>query len=190
MAGDSEQYTLGYGSGAMSWMKSRSVENHGAFILPWLKPDQCLLELDCGCGPGSLTLGFAQKLTEGQAIGVDLEISQCAEAQAFAAEQGITNLKFLQGSIYKLPFPDESFDVVFGSAVLGSLNDPLCAVEEMVRVVRKDGLICLKEFDLEGELVYPMLPLLEHSVELYKRIRQHNGHEGAGGRLVPGTTCP
>ena len=33
-----KRYTLGYGSGALGWMKSRTAEGHGAFLLPYLSP--------------------------------------------------------------------------------------------------------------------------------------------------------
>ena len=179
---DSENYTLGYGDGAMGWMKARTVEKHGAFMLPWLKPGLQLL--DCGCGPGSLTLGFAQRMPGGRAVGVDREPSQFAEAQVYAAEHGVDNVEFLQGDVYQLPYADASFDIVFASAVLGSLARPYAVIEEMYRVLRPSGIIGLKEFDHQGDLFYPLNPVLERSLELYMRIRAHNGHEPAGGRRL------
>lgn len=177
-----ETYTIGYGSGAMSWMKSRTLEQHGAFVLPWLRPNQRIL--DCACGPGTLTLDFAQRVPEGEVIGIDLESAQFAETQYYVQQEGIKNLTFQQADIYALPFEDNSFDLVFASAVLGNLNTPQAAVTEMVRVLRPGGVIALKEFDHGGDLIYPMTPVLEHSLELYMRIRAHNGHEVAGGRRL------
>ena len=73
-----ENYILGYGDSALAWMKSRTVEHHGAFLLPYLEPGMSLL--DCGCGPGSLTLGFAAKLAPGSVVGIDCEPEQFAAA--------------------------------------------------------------------------------------------------------------
>jgi len=40
-----------------------------------------------------------------------------------------------------LDFPDQSFDVVFSSAVLEHINEPPAAVKEMARVLKKGGLM-------------------------------------------------
>ena len=114
-----ESYTLGYGEGAMDWMTSRTAEVHGAFLLPYLKPGMRFL--DCGCGPGTLTRGFAEFVAPGEAIGIDMEASQFSATAETAREDGVENLSFRTGDIYHLPFADEHFDVVFGSAVLGSV---------------------------------------------------------------------
>ncbi len=42
-----ENYILGYGDSALAWMKSRTVEHHGAFLLHYLESGMSLL--DCGC---------------------------------------------------------------------------------------------------------------------------------------------
>ena len=182
MKSDGENYVLGYGDGAMDWMKSRTVEKHGAFLLPYLSPGQSLL--DCGCGPGSLTVGFAQVLAPGRVVGIDRETTQLAAAIAYAGEHGIDNLRFESGDVYALPFEDLSFDVVFCSAVLGSVGEPQNVVREMIRVLKPGGIIALKEFDHGGDIIHPQTPLLAASIELYQRARAEHGHEPRGGRRL------
>lgn len=182
MSGNKEKYVLGYGNGAMDWMKSRTVDVHGAFLLPYLKPGQSLL--DCGCGPGSLTVGFAQILSPGRVVGIDRETEQLAAAIAYAEEHNIDNLSFETGDVYALPFDEESFDVVFCSAVLGSVSKPEAVVREMVRVLKHGGIIAMKEFDHGGDIVYPQTPHLTHSIELYQRVREEHGHEQRAGRRL------
>lgn len=179
-----EKYTLGYGEGAMQWMTSRTADDFGAFLLPYLKPGMRFL--DCGCGPGTLTVGFAQRVAPGDTIGIDQETSQSAASLEQAGKQGIDNLRFETGDVYQLPYEDESFDVVFASAVLGSLAEPEKVVAEMVRVLKPGGILACKEFDHGGDIIYPMSPILEHSTELYHRLRAHNGHEAFGGRRLKG----
>ena len=179
-----ENYTLGYGDSSMEWMTSRTADGHGAFMLPYLKPGMRFL--DCGCGPGTLTLGFAQHVTPGEAIGIDREASQYADAAASAARDGIANLKYQIGDIYALPFADASFDAVFGSAILGSLGRADDVIAEMVRVLKPGGVIGLKEFDHGGDIIWPVTPILERSIEMYHRIRAHNGHEQLAGRRLKG----
>ena len=179
-----EKYTLGYGDSSMDWMTRRTVEGHGAFMLPYLEPGMRLL--DCGCGPGTLTLGFAKHVAPGETIGIDLEASQFADSAEAARRESIDNLEFRTGDIYALPFEDASFDAVFGSAVLGSLARAEAVIGEMVRVLKPGGVIGLKEFDHGGDIVWPLTPLIERSIELYHRLRAHNGNEPLAGRRLKG----
>jgi ubiquinone/menaquinone biosynthesis C-methylase UbiE len=179
---ENENYTLGYGEGAMDWMTSRTAEVHGAFLLPYLKPGMRFL--DCGCGPGTLTRGFAEIVVPGETIGIDRESSQFAAMAEAATRDGIENLIFQTGDIYDLPFADEIFDVVFGSAVLGSVANAEKVVTEMVRVLKPGGWLGLKEFDHGGDIVWPQTPIIARSIELYHRLRAHNGHELHAGRRL------
>lgn len=177
-----ETYTLGYGEGSMEWMTSRSAEQHGAFLLPYLKPGMRFL--DCGCGPGTLTIGFARRVAPGETIGIDRETSQTAPVAEMARRDGVTNLHFESGDVYALPFADASFDVVFDSAVLGSVANAELVVREMARVLKPGGIIALKEFDHEGDMVWPQNPIIELSIEHYQRLRVENGHEQSAGRRL------
>jgi len=179
---DNENYILGYGDGAMQWMATRTAEGHGAFLLPYLKPGMRML--DCGCGPGTLTLGFAQRVAPGETIGIDREASQFAATIETAQHEGIDNLRFETGDIYELPFADANFDVVFTSAVLGSVATPEKVVAEMARVLKPGGVLALKEFDHDGDIIWPQSPVIAHSIALYHRLRAHNGHAALAGRRL------
>ena len=78
MMDNREEYTMGYGPAAVALMGARSAQTHAAFFLPYLKPGMTLL--DCGCGPGTVTLGFAGIVAPGSAVGTDIEPSQMALA--------------------------------------------------------------------------------------------------------------
>jgi len=177
-----ETYTLGCGEGSMDWMTDRTADGHGAFLLPYLKSGMRFL--DCGCGPGTLTIGFAQHVAPGETIGIDREIGQTKPIAKAAASDGIENLTFEQGDVYRLPYPDASFDVAFASAVLGSLTDAQLVVGEMVRIVKPGGIVGLKEFDHGGDMIWPQSPTIERSVEHYHRLRAENGHEPNAGRRL------
>jgi SAM-dependent methyltransferase len=177
-----EKYTLGYSGSSMDWMTSRTADGHGAFFLPFLNTGMKLL--DCGCGPGTLTVGFAKQVAPGETIGVDRETGQTAAVANYAADEAINNLSFVEGDIYDLPFPDDHFDAVFGSAILGSIANPAHAVAEMVRVLKPGGVIGLKEFDHGADIIWPVTPVLEESIALYHRLRAENRHEGHAGRKL------
>jgi ubiquinone/menaquinone biosynthesis C-methylase UbiE len=90
--------------------------------------------LDCGCGPGTITLGLAEVVAPGQAVGIDIETSQIALAQSHAAQQGTPNIRFQTGNVYALPFAAGSFDGVFTHGLLSYLTDRVQALREMGRV--------------------------------------------------------
>lgn len=81
--------------------------------------------IDLGCGQGYYTKDFALKAE--QSYGMDLS----KEAIRHAAKHD-HKTQYLVGSIFSLPFPDESADV------LTSIFTPIPA-EEAARVLKKDG---------------------------------------------------
>src|SRR5262245_892986 len=107
----------------------RTAEKQAAFFLPHLRSGMKLL--DCGCGPGSITLGLAAAVARGEVVGVDLDSEKIAQAQGSAAKALVTNLRFETADIYALPFPDASFDAVFSHAVFQHLRDPMAALREI-----------------------------------------------------------
>lgn len=168
-----EKYTPGYTKNATNFMENRTAQTHAAFFLPSLKAGMNLL--DCGCGPGSITAGFATLVNPGTVIGIDLEISQVQTAQNLAKEQSIKNLKFQAGSTYNLPFNNESFDAVFSHAMLEHLQEPQKVLQEIWRVLKPGGVIGLRTPDWGGFLITPAHPELEQAISYYKMVQQKNG---------------
>ena len=177
-----EQYTMGYGPAATALMARRSAADHAAFFLAHLKPGMALL--DCGCGPGTITAGFAEVVAPGQVVGTDIEESQLALARENATRRKLTNLRFEAASIYELPFPHASFDAVFLSAIMGNLRERDRALREVYRVLRPGGLIGVKEFDHGGDIVYPLEREMAQYDELYQRLRSESGHDAESGRKI------
>lgn len=175
---------MGYGPASTAMMMNRTAQGHAAFLLPHLKPGMKIL--DCGCGPGSLTLSLAEVVAPGEVVGTDLEESQLDLGRKEAVRREITNARFERANIYELPFADDSFDAVFISAVLGNLRDPLRGLNEARRVLRSGGVIGVKEFDHGGDLFHPREPDLVEGIDLYHRLRRHNGHDPESGRKVLG----
>ena len=182
MQTERETYTMGYGPAAVALMGSRSAQKHAAFFVPHLKPGMTLL--DCGCGPGTVTLGFAEIVAPGSAVGTDIEESQMALATGNAAKRNIENVRFEAASIYELPFEDSSVDAVVMSALIGNLREPTRGLREAYRVLKPGGVIGVKEFDHGGDITYPLEPAMAKYDELYRRLRAENGHNGESGRMI------
>lgn len=182
MTKEREPYTMGYGPAATAIMAERTAQSHAAFFLPHLKPGMALL--DCGCGPGTITLGLAELVAPGEVVGTEIEESHVAVARQNARQRGIGNARFEAADLYELPFADASFDAVFISAVLGNLQEPIRGLREAYRVLKPGGAIGVKEFDHGGDLMFPADPAIEKYGELYLRLRRENGHDPDTGRKL------
>jgi SAM-dependent methyltransferase len=129
-----------------------------------------------------MTVEIAAVVTPGEVVGLDLESDQFSVGQALASERGLTNVRFEQGSIYHLPFPDASFDAVFAHAVLYHLAEPIAALREIHRVLRPGGVVGIRDSDIGGDLYAPPDPLIDRGWELLNRLIQHNGGNPRFGR--------
>ncbi|MUG98839.1 methyltransferase domain-containing protein [Scytonema sp. UIC 10036] len=168
-----ENYTPGYSTNATQFMAHRTAKSHAAFFMPYLNPEMKLL--DCGCGPGTITLGLAQAVFPGTVTGIDLENSQLDIARESASKQSVGNVDFIQASVYHLPFPDSSFDAVFAHAVFEHLQKPLQALQEILRVLKPGGKVGVRSPDWGGFLIAPSTPELDLAMSYYKFLQQHNG---------------
>jgi len=102
--------------------------------------------LDVGCGTGSLAAAMAKR---GPAIGVDVAIPYVAYANEHAAGP-----RFVVGEASLLPFADGVFAGAAAQLVLNFVGDPVVAVREMRRVMRKGGVIAASVWDFRGGLVF------------------------------------
>jgi ubiquinone/menaquinone biosynthesis C-methylase UbiE len=86
--------------------------------------------LDAGCGEGEITNLINMNYNNIKKLqGIELESEVVEEANIRFPELDIT-----QGSIYNLPFPNNSFDLVVTCEVLEHLDNPSKGIEEIIRV--------------------------------------------------------
>lgn len=175
-----EHYTPGYSPNATEFMANRTVDSHASFFKPYVQPGMHLL--DCGCGPGSITLGFARLVAHGTVTGVDQEVSQIRMASAVAAQHQVTNVEFQTGSIYQLPFSDSRFDAVFCHALLEHLQHPITALRELFRVLKPGGIVGVRSPDWGGFLIAPNSGELNAAIAYYKQLQQRHGGNPFVGR--------
>lgn len=93
-------------------------------------PDRTDLDvLDAGCGGGA-TMESLRRY--GRVQGMEL----AGEAVAYNRERG---RDVIEGSIERMPFEDESFDLALALDVIEHVPDDLAALEELSRVLRPGG---------------------------------------------------
>src|ERR671932_675226 len=98
---NAESYTPGHTASASDFMARRSLQSHGEFFSSHLTPGVSVL--DCGCGPGTITLGIARAVQPSPVTGVDFGASQIERATARATAEGVSNATFCVADCYDLP---------------------------------------------------------------------------------------
>jgi ubiquinone/menaquinone biosynthesis C-methylase UbiE len=162
----------------------RTATSVGGYFTPFLHPGMRLL--DCGCGPGSITVGLAELVAPGEVIGIDANAELIAAAQAKSASDGVSNVTFQTGDIYSLPFDANSFDAVWVHAVLEHLADPPAALREMYRVLKPGAIIGVRELDLDSLLYAPESPAMTRFFQLWIRLTRDNGGDAQVGKKLAG----
>jgi ubiquinone/menaquinone biosynthesis C-methylase UbiE len=155
------------------WWAGRGIATSAGFFLPHLDPGMKLL--DCGCGPGSITLDFAEVLTPVEVIGIDTDDRALDRARKAAEDRGIQNVRFDHGDIYKLDFADNSFDAVWTSSVMQWLRQPAKAAREILRVLKPGGVYGSRDRSTQGDLFGNRNSLLRRAWRLHYRLNARNG---------------
>lgn len=111
----------------------------------WIEEELKIFEgckniLDVGCGTGWFCKFLKESYPESNIIGTDIE-----DGRKFK------NFDFFLAGIEKLPFKDLTFDGISCKAVLEHIHNPLLAVLEMNRVLKKDGILFISVPDAKDK---------------------------------------
>ena len=109
------------------------------FFEQYVKPQngQCFLEAGCGFGKWNILL--ADKYPEWE-INVGLDYSEAVSTgHQYNLQHKKHNISFVQGSVTELPLASNSFDALLNLGVIGHIENPLPAIEEMYRVLKPGG---------------------------------------------------
>ena len=112
----------------LNWISAARVRH----IPPARGPSALLLDVACGGGllaPHLSGLGYTH-------VGVDLSASALAQAN----DHGVTGVR---GDVTRLPFRDETFDVVVAGEILEHVTDLPAVVAEVCRVLRVGGTLVI-----------------------------------------------
>lgn len=113
--------------------------------------------LDIGCGSGNTALAAARRRAYVSAVDPVPKLLETARQRA-AAE--FAEIDFQEAVAEKLPFPDESFDVVLSTFGLIFSTDPEAAVAEAARVLRSDGVFVFTAWS-EGGMIDQLFRICE-----------------------------
>jgi len=102
------------------------------------------LALECGCGTAGMSVYLANKGF--RAAATDISLTALKLAQLNARENGVGsavgNVHVLASDVFRLPFPDDVFDLVMSHGLLEHFDGESLGrvMGEMVRVLRPGGL--------------------------------------------------
>lgn len=97
--------------------------------------------LDAGCGDG-INMSVIENLLEQRGISADLagtDYNNLRLKRAF--DSG--SYPVLEADLRSLPFPSQSFDIVLCSHVLEHIEEDRCALGELSRIVKPEGLVII-----------------------------------------------
>jgi len=176
-----EGYSFGYKEGMLDYQSYRALKTLG-FVLSYLKPNMTVLE--CGSGHGVATFEIAKKLSTGTVVGIDIHKDLVDANNKKAQESNIENITFEEANLLELPYPDNSFDLVYMQAVLVHIGNPANALREANRVLKSSGLILVREPIMDRAIFSPENPLFQESFDLIERtIKSYGGDPSVGRKL-------
>ena len=142
--------------------------------------------LEIGPGTGYYSLDLAGWLGDAGGLELfDLQQEFLDHTMERARERALTNLVATRGDATALPHPDDSFDAVVLTTVLGEIPDQDAALREIARVLKPDGRLVVGE--LFGDPHFTAPGALERRAEAAGlRLQERNGPWlGYFARLTP-----
>ncbi len=138
-----------------------------ALELAHIKPEDNVLEV--AVGPGFNFLEIIKKVNRNNVIhGIDLSPKMLEKARGLLTGKGFSNFELREADARRLPFPDETFDVLYNSYMLDliPLEDFAVVLNEFYRVLKKNGRLALVNFSKKDsspvflEKLYQLSPSL------------------------------
>ncbi|MBV1908296.1 MAG: malonyl-ACP O-methyltransferase BioC [Kangiellaceae bacterium] len=104
--------------------------------------------LDAGCGTGYCTRILNKQFPKANTVGVDLAPGMITQAELNEKKKGLlsklsfsSKIKYQVADVEKLPFADNSFELVFSSLTLQWLIESKNVYQELNRVLKPGGLL-------------------------------------------------
>jgi arsenite methyltransferase len=118
------------------------------FVLGHLQPGERVLDVGSGAGTDSLVAALMVG-PEGAVTGIDMTPEMLAKARAGAAALGLDHVTFVEGEVERLPFADESFDVVISNGVIDLVPDKDAVFSQLYRVLVPGGRIQVADVTIQ-----------------------------------------
>lgn len=96
--------------------------------------------LDIGTGPARLLLNLYQQALDMRLVGIDSSAAMVAQARKNISAAGISDaVEVKEGSAARIPFPDQSFDIVVSTVSMHHWKKPTDCLNEVYRVLKDNS---------------------------------------------------
>lgn len=121
------------------------LDRRKRIIFSFLPFKKNLRILDWGCGCGYLTIPLAKEYEKYnlEIHGCDISAIAINKLKKYCNDNNINNISLKVSEEWKLPYPDDYFDAIVSSDVLGHVSEPRKSLSELYRVLKKDGILSL-----------------------------------------------
>ncbi len=137
--------------------------------------------IDLGCGAGQLVLEMAHKAPGLHVTGIDLSDTLLEEARHSAQRAGMADkVDFRLGNVEKIPFSDQSLDLVISTASLHHWMNPVMVLDEIERVLKPGGAYYI--FDLRRDMAIPFYMIIWFATQFIVPAALHQVNEPMGSR--------
>lgn len=122
--------------------------------------------LDVGTGPGHVAVEIGRQREGLVVVGLDLAAHMAKRARQQASRAGLRGQDLWpQADGHRLPFPDDSFQMVISSFALHHWEDPLRVLNEIARVLAPGGRyyvadLCREPNALQRAFAYASIPVV------------------------------
>jgi SAM-dependent methyltransferase len=111
-----------------------------ATIFEWITPTDKSVILDCPCGRG-FYLNMFRYVSDCKLVGLELDWPVILKAQKNVAQ--LPDVLLTNGTIYELPYPDNTFDGAILSEVLEHIDRDVDGLREIYRVLKPGGVVAI-----------------------------------------------
>ncbi|HVG30155.1 MAG TPA: class I SAM-dependent methyltransferase [Pyrinomonadaceae bacterium] len=99
--------------------------------------------IEVGCGTGMRSMLAAQHFGVKEFVGFDHSRASLDYAARVAREEEFDRFTPVEGDLFNIPYPDETFDIVVSYGVLHHTHDPLGGFKEMLRLCKPGGFVAI-----------------------------------------------
>ncbi len=142
--------------------------------------------LEAGCGVGSQIKIIAPKNPSCHFTSIDISETSLEKAKIMIQALNIKNVILQIGDIFDLHFEAESFDHIFVCFVLEHLSNPVQALLNLKKVLRKGGTITVIEGDHGSAYFYPRSDAAQKAINCQVQLQAlHGGNALIGREIYP-----
>lgn len=125
--------------------KQTQDDKHLNLILNMIKVQDKDIVLDLGTGSGYLAFALAEEHPKNKVIGIDIVEERLHINERLAEDKNLKNVQFINYDGIKLPFKDESMDIIYTRYALHHFPDIRGTFKEIKRVLKPHGKIILSD---------------------------------------------